>query len=216
MNIKATHNTVIKNSTAQSSTLQPSDVYQLKAGEIFPTESVEDMGSYYKITAYAFKGHVETINDNNSDHQNNNNQPTTISQQGINLIKQFEGLRLQAYQDSGDVWTIGYGHTETAKPGMTIDEEKAEQLLKQDLERFEQAVRENVTVPINQNQFDALVSFSFNVGVNALKNSTLLEKLNQGDYDAAKAEFNKWVNAGGRKLDGLVRRRTQEANLFAA
>lgn len=214
MEIKAIQNTLIKNATTQSHSLQPNDFYELQAGEIFPTESIEDMGNHYKITAYVYKGHVETINDNNNNNSNNN-QPTSISQEGIDLIKQFEGLRLEAYKDAVGVWTIGYGHTKTAKPGMKIDKEKAEQLLKQDLKRFEQAVLKNVTVSINQDQFDALVSFSFNVGINAFKNSTLLEELNQGNYEGAKQEFYKWVYGDGQKLEGLVRRRKQEAQLFA-
>jgi lysozyme len=106
---------------------------------------------------------------------------------------------------------------------MRITREEAERLLRQDLERFEQAVRDRaklgargnrVTVPINQDQFDALVSFAFNVGVGAFNKSTLLKELNRGNYESAKNEFKRWVHGGGRRLPGLVSRRDHEAEMF--
>lgn len=138
---------------------------------------------------------------------------------GINLIKEFEGCRLTAYKCPAGVWTIGYGHTGTVdgkavSSGMTITAAKATELLKADLSKYEAAVNSYVTVPINQNIFDALVSFSFNVGSNALKSSTLLKKLNSKDYNGAAAEFPKWNKAGGTVLNGLVRRRKAEQELF--
>lgn len=148
---------------------------------------------------------------------NGGSQPSgmSLSQAGLDMIKGFEGLRLTAYQDSAGVWTIGYGHTgPDVRPGMTITQARAEQLLRQDVARFEQAVRDAVRVPLTQNQFDALVSFSFNVGAGAFRGSTLLSKLNAGDYAGAQAEFGRWVHAGGQRLEGLVRRRTAEAELF--
>lgn len=137
-----------------------------------------------------------------------------LSQAGLNLIKSHEGLRTTAYQDPVGIWTIGYGHTGTAKPGQKITEAQAEQLLRQDVGWAEAAVRKNVKVPLTQGQFDALVSFTFNLGAGALGRSTLLKKLNAGDYAGAQAEFGRFVHAGGRVLPGLVRRRNEEAQMF--
>lgn len=141
------------------------------------------------------------------------------SENGINLIKQFEGCRLTAYQDSVGVWTIGYGWTQPVdgKPvakGMTITQQKANQLLTEGVDQYEKGVTNLVTVPLNQNQFDALVDFAYNLGVNALKGSTLLKKLNAGDYAGAANEFTKWNKAGGKELAGLTRRREAEKSLF--
>ncbi|MGL5950289.1 MAG: lysozyme [Cetobacterium sp.] len=133
---------------------------------------------------------------------------------GINLIKKFEGLKLTAYRCPAGVPTIGYGTTSNVKLGTTITEEKAEDLLKKDLVRFETAVKTVVRVKLNQNQFDALVSFSYNVGTGALQSSTLLKKLNQGDYKGASEEFQKWNRAGGKVLNGLIKRREAEKELF--
>lgn len=141
------------------------------------------------------------------------------SENGINLIKQFEGCRLTAYQDSVGVWTIGYGWTQPVdgKPvakGMTITQQKANQLLTEGVAQYENGVTNLVTVPLNQNQFDALVDFAYNLGVNALKGSTLLKKINAGDYAGAANEFRKWNKAGGKELAGLTRRREAEKSLF--
>lgn len=139
------------------------------------------------------------------------------SQAGIDLIKQFEGLELTAYPDpgtGGEPWTIGYGHTGGVKPGDTVTEAEAEELLRQDLEKFEDCVNAYVSVPITQSQFDALVSFAFNVGCGALKSSTLLRLLNNGDTEAAAAQFGRWNKAAGRVLAGLTRRRGAERDLF--
>jgi GH24 family phage-related lysozyme (muramidase) len=142
-----------------------------------------------------------------------------INADGLTIIKHFEGLELRAYQDSVGVWTIGYGHTAAAGPpsvyaGQTISEAEAESILKRDLELFENGVRDLVKVSVNSNQFSALVSFSFNVGLGALADSTLLRKLNAGDYQGAADEFPRWVKAGGQTLPGLVRRRNAERALF--
>lgn len=131
------------------------------------------------------------------------------------LVSNFEGLRLEAYQDSVGVWTIGYGSTgDHVYPGKTITKDEAEQLLMEDAERFVEAVNDYVTVPLTQYQFDALVSFSFNLGQGALHDSTLLEILNTEDYNGAASEFSKWVYAGGKRLRGLVRRRKGERLMF--
>lgn len=138
-----------------------------------------------------------------------------ISQKGINLIKQFEGLELKAYRDSVGVLTIGYGSTGShVSVGEVITEAQAETLLIKDLSRFESGVTELVKVPVTQNQFDALVSFSFNLGLGNLKSSTLLKKLNAKDYTGASKEFERWNKAGGKVLNGLTRRRLAEKELF--
>ena len=138
----------------------------------------------------------------------------TTSQAGIDLITSFEGCRLTAYQDSVGVWTIGYGHTSGVYQGMTITEEEAIAFLRQDLKTAENAVNSNVTYGINQNQFDALVSFTFNVGTGNFTSSTLLKKLNAGDVNGAANEFDRWIYAGGQVLEGLVRRRAAEKQMF--
>lgn len=146
------------------------------------------------------------------------------SQTGIDLIKRFEGLELEAYQDSVGIWTIGYGHTDEAgeprvTPGMRITEQEAEAILRRDLGQYERAVNRLVKVDLNQNEFDALVSFTFNLGAGALGSSTALKRLNAGDRAGA-AEALTWWNkitlADGSKkeLAGLTRRRNAEAALF--
>lgn len=136
------------------------------------------------------------------------------SQTGVDLIKKYEGVRLTAYRDSVGIWTIGYGHTAGVEQGMTITAEKAEWLLKEDLKIYENYVKQYVKVPLNQNEFDALVSFTYNVGPGNLQKSVLLTKLNSGLRAAAADEFPKWVYAGGIKLNGLVKRRAEERELF--
>ena len=137
------------------------------------------------------------------------------SQKGVDLIKHFEGLSLKAYKDSVGILTIGYGSTGPhVFPGQVITESQAETLLVKDLSRFEKGVTDLVKVPLNQNQFDALVSFSFNLGLSNLKSSTLLRKLNSMDYAGASAEFPRWDKAAGRVLAGLTRRRLAEKELF--
>jgi GH24 family phage-related lysozyme (muramidase) len=137
-----------------------------------------------------------------------------INQSGLNLIKEFEGIRLNTYDDGVGVPTIGYGHTLGVTWGQTITIAEAEQLLKEDLTYFENGVNELVKVPLTDNQFSSLVSFAFNVGVGAFEESTLLRVLNQKDYEAASDQFLRWVNGGGKVMAGLVRRREAEQNLF--
>lgn len=141
------------------------------------------------------------------------------SEKGIALIKQFEGCKLTAYQDSVGVWTIGYGWTQPVdgKPiraGMTIKQETAERLLKTGLVGYESDVSRLVKVGLTQGQFDALVSFTYNLGARSLSTSTLLRKLNAGDYAGAADEFLRWNKAGGKVLNGLTRRREAERALF--
>ncbi|PHI31179.1 lysozyme [Budvicia aquatica] len=136
------------------------------------------------------------------------------SQSGIDLIKSFESCQLKAYLCPAKVWTIGYGHTSGVKPGDEISQTKAEQYLKADLVKVEQDINKVARVPLTQGQFDALASFTFNCGSRALSASTLLRKLNQGDYSGAANEFSRWVYAGGKVLGGLERRRRLEKRMF--
>jgi len=135
-------------------------------------------------------------------------------EKGLALIKHFEGLRLRAYQCSADVWTIGYGHTAGVRPGDVITPEQADAFLRGDVADAERAVGRFVRVPLTQCQFDALVSFTFNLGSGNLRTSTLLRLLNAGDYPGAAGQLLRWVNAGGKRLPGLVRRREAEKALF--
>jgi len=137
-----------------------------------------------------------------------------INQEGLDLIKEFEGLELNAYRDAVGVWTIGYGHTRTTTSNMVITEKKAEALLLEDIKDAEDAVNKMVLVPLNENQFSALVSFVFNLGAGNFKKSTLLKEINKNNWLLAANEFDKWVYAGGKVLNGLVRRRKAEKELF--
>ena len=136
------------------------------------------------------------------------------SAEGISLIKKFEGCELYAYQCSANVWTIVYGHTKDVEPGMQITQEDAEQMLVDELHEYENYINEYVTAPLSQNQFDAMVSWVYNLGPANLKASTLLKVLNAGDYEGVPAQLKRWNKAGGEILDGLIRRREAEARLF--
>lgn len=136
------------------------------------------------------------------------------SQAGIDAIKDYEGVRLKAYDDGVGVWTIGVGHTKGVKRGDVITMDQVDEFLRADLQEAEAAVRLNVKVPLEQCQFDALVSFVFNLGAGAFKGSTLLKKLNSGDYDGAADELLRWNKAGGRVLAGLTKRRISERIMF--
>lgn len=130
------------------------------------------------------------------------------------MIAQFEGLKLEAYRDAVGVLTIGYGHTgKDVRVGQRITADEADRLLAADLERFERAV-ESYADKVEQHQFDALVSFAYNLGEGALKGSTLLKLHNSGEYNAAAREFQRWNHAGGRVLAGLTRRREAEARVY--
>ena len=140
--------------------------------------------------------------------------PTNLSQKGKDFIKQKEGLRLEAYRCAAGIPTIGYGHTHNVKMGDVITREKAEQIFALDIIPFETAVR-NENLNINQNQFDALVSFAFNVGVGAFKGSTLLKKVKENPNNPAiKDEFAKWNKVGGVAVSGLTARRAEESKMY--
>jgi lysozyme len=139
-----------------------------------------------------------------------------ISKEGISLIKKFEGCELKAYRCAAGVPTIGYGSTHGVTMDMEISQERADMLLLEDIEKFEQAVNDLVKAPLKQNEFDALVSWTFNLGPTNLKNSTLLKVLNSShpDWNDIPAQIKRWNKAGGKVLQGLVRRREAEALLF--
>lgn len=140
---------------------------------------------------------------------------TKTSQKAIDLIRQFEGEKLSAYKCPAGIWTIGVGHTgPDVHAGLTITKAESEAILRKDLVRFEEGVSKLVTRPITQDMFDALVSFAFNVGLANLKSSTLLRKLNAGDFQGASDQFTRWDKAGGKILKGLTARRAAEQMLF--
>ena len=143
----------------------------------------------------------------------------SVSNKGVDLICEFEGKRLVAYDDGVGVWTIGFGTIKypsgnRVKKGDTCTLEQAKEYMRHDLIEFEHTVNSSVKVPLNQNQFDALVSLSYNIGSSAFKSSTLVKKLNTGDYQGAADQFNVWVNGGGKRMQGLVNRRDKEKLLF--
>jgi lysozyme len=139
---------------------------------------------------------------------------STISENALILVKLFEGCKLEAYQDSVGIWTIGYGHTKGIKKGDKITQEQATKFLHKDLDIHSDPINKLVKVNLSQNQYDALASFIFNLGGRNFSTSTLLKKLNQEDYQATANEFPRWNKAGGKVLRGLTRRRECEKFLF--
>lgn len=138
-----------------------------------------------------------------------------ISESGLRLIRQFERFSPVTYRCPAGYWTIGYGHL-ADRGHAPITQEEANNLLRLDAVVAEAAVKKFISAPLHQCQFDALASFTFNLGSGALQRSTLRRVINRGEYAAAPAQFLRWVYAGGRKLPGLVRRRMAEATLFSS
>ena len=136
------------------------------------------------------------------------------SQYGIDLIKHFEGCVLNAYKCPAGVWTIGYGHTKDVQPGDEWSEDHADHMLEVELHEYEGYINNLVTCPLTQNQFDALVSWVYNLGSANLQASTLLKRLNAGDYPDVPNQIKRWNKAGGEVLEGLTRRREAEATMF--
>ncbi|HEY9619488.1 MAG TPA: lysozyme [Crinalium sp.] len=238
--LKAVLDTWLKRSTAQGSTLPDSQRQLLNAGTVLPISSYaliepdhlqialgkDSDGNqiFFKglTTWYVYRSDVQILRDGKviifgSD--SDTDADTTpegrhINSRGLQLLKSFEGLSLTAYRDVVGVWTIGYGTTAGVKPGMKITQKQAEALLRRDLQRFERAVSNLVKVPLTDNQFAALVSFTYNVGERALATSSLLRVLNQRNYRGAADQFLRWNRAGGRAIAGLTRRRQAERSLF--
>mgnify|MGYP006132458919 FL=1 len=139
-----------------------------------------------------------------------------ISQEGLALIKKFEGCELEAYKCAAGVLTIGYGHTKGVTESMKITQGEAESMLVEELVEYEKAVLDAVTISIDQCMFDALVSWTYNLGPTNLRSSTMLTVLNKGEYDDVPAQIKRWNKANGKVLDGLIRRREAEALLSEA
>jgi lysozyme len=144
-----------------------------------------------------------------------------MTDEGLELIKTFEGFRSRAYRDPVGVWTIGFGHTSMAgmpevRPGMVVSEAEAAEILRRDVEMFARGVRERLARKLSDAQFSALVSFAYNVGLGALAKSSVLRAVNAGDFEAVPRRLALWTKAGGRTLPGLVRRRAAEAALFVS
>jgi lysozyme len=138
------------------------------------------------------------------------------SKDGLQLIKDFEGLELNAYKCAAGVWTIGYGHIKGVQEGMSISEARANEMLNEELTEYENYINKGVTVPLSQCQFDAMVSWVYNLCNGNLTSSTLLKVLNSGDYAGVPAQMLRWNKAGGKVLAGLTRRRQAEADMFSA
>jgi lysozyme len=137
-----------------------------------------------------------------------------ISAEGKALIKKFEGCELEAYKCAAGVWTIGYGTIKNVSEGMTITQEQADKMFDEEMKEYETYVNTAVKVPLSQNQFDALVSWVFNLGNGNLSSSTMLKVINSGDHAGVPAQIKRWNKAGGKVLEGLIRRREAEALLY--
>jgi lysozyme len=142
-----------------------------------------------------------------------------MTEEGLALIKRFEGLRLEAYRDAVGVWTIGYGHTSMAgapdvRQGLRVTDTEAHDILVRDVDAFARGVRALLRVSLTPSQFSALVSFAFNVGLGGLKRSSVLDAVNTRNFEAVPRRLNLWTKAGGRVLPGLLRRRAAEGELF--
>ena len=137
-----------------------------------------------------------------------------ISEDGLELIKKFEGCETSAYQDSVGVWTIGFGHTKGVEEGQTCSIEDAESMLADEMDEYEGYINNMVKVDLQQHEFDSLVAWVYNLGPTNLGESTMLKVLNGGQFDRVPDEMNRWTRAGGEILEGLVRRRQAESLMF--
>ncbi|WP_263971627.1 lysozyme [Leptolyngbya ohadii] len=233
--VRALIDTWLKQTTAQGSNLPDSQRQFINSGTVLPIAAYEAApDNHLRITLGIdaqgnqvwFKGKNTWLVFQSAVQLLRNGQPIgpmpspspggarQINSKGLRLLKSFEGLRLEAYLDAVGVWTIGYGTTSGVFPGQVITEAQAEAFLKRDLRRFEAAVIDLVTVPLNDDQFSALVSFTYNVGEGAFAGSTLLRLLNQRDYRGAADQFLRWNLGDGVELPGLTRRRRAERALF--
>lgn len=215
LKINFIENSYLKAKPIKSTDLDDTDKYYIEAGDYIEGSRVK-LGIHSKITLNPY-GAVPTIGSQNTvyfytPHTDFLREPKKLSDRGAVFIHQFEGCELTSYLCPAGVLTIGYGHTgKDVKAGQTITEKEAEGLFKIDVNRFEKVVNSLVKVSLTQNQFDALVSFVYNIGGGAFAKSTLLKKLNSWDYLGASLEFSRWTNKG---LAGLVKRRSQEKKLF--
>ena len=137
-----------------------------------------------------------------------------ISQEGLALIKKFEGCELEAYKCPAGVWTIGYGHTKDVKEGDKINKDEANYLLQEEMIEYESYINDMVDVDLNQSQYDSMCAWVYNLGPSNLGSSTMLRVLNEGKYDEVPQQMKRWNKANGEVLTGLIRRREAEALLF--
>ena len=238
--IKTVLDTWLKSNAGQGSALHADEKQLIGANTVLPLESyklvendhikltlgVDNQGKQIffkgKNTWYVYRPAVQVFKDGKvvnlapilPPETNPFGSGKAINAKGLRLLKSFEGLRLDAYVDAVGVLTIGYGTTGGVFSGMHITEAEAEALLKRDLRRFESAVDDLVQVSLNSDQFSALVSFTYNIGEYALANSTLLQLLNQGDFQGAADQFLRWNRGDHGELPGLTRRRKAERSLF--
>lgn len=140
----------------------------------------------------------------------------TISENCLDLIKQFEGCKLKAYKCPAGIWTIGYGRTTDVHEGDTCTQEQADTWLTEEANEFAEQIEKMVKVPLTQNELDALTSFAYNVGIGNFSRSTMLKRINEANFEEAAPEFLKWNKAAGKVLPGLVKRRQAEMDLFCA
>ncbi|GAB4381785.1 MAG: hypothetical protein Kow00121_41080 [Elainellaceae cyanobacterium] len=231
--LKLTADTWLKQSTAQSSALPEDQKQFVNANTVLPIAGFALAGNdHLKVTLgldnsgkqiffkgrntwYVYRPVAQILREGRVVDLGASTGRRQINSKGLRLLKSFEGLRLEAYLDPVGIWTIGYGTTSGVRPGMTITEAQAEAFLRRDLARFERAVQDLVNVPLTDDQFSALVSFTYNVGEGALANSTLLRLLNRRDYRGAADQLLRWNKGeGGVELYGLTRRRRAERALF--
>ena len=221
--VNITANTILKERPYQSNNLLVGRTRSISKGTTLLVENVDEgvYSGHYELTltnseqwgsvAYIYHGHTDWSPDRNK----LNPIKYSLSSKGVHLIKLFEGCELKPYICSGGVLTIGYGTTKNVHESMSITQEQADQLLKEDLQNYEAAVKRLVRVPITQSQYDSLTSFTYNLGPSALANSTLLKLLNGGDSDGnVSKQFLRWNKAGGKELKGLTYRRKSEAYLY--
>lgn len=213
LKITAKVNTVFKKLAVDSRQLTTKQISLVFAGQVFEVTSIKTQDNHTFVELPYGMGNWWIFNDHWDISKSSSEMQ--LSNAGLNLIKKWEGLRLTAYLCPANILTIGYGSTGShVKPGMKITEKQAEELLKKDLVRFEQAVNRLVKVPLTQGQYDALVSFTFNCGIQAFKSSTLLKLVNTQSFDRASLQFMRWNKGGGRILPGLTNRRREEIAMF--
>ena len=222
----ALNDTVLKTSTDQAATLPATQKHPLRAGDRLPIAAVAEYNpAYWNVTLGRINGQQMSFNGKNTylaykpdvkldGYLSDPSEPRQINASGLQLLKAFEGCKLDAYCDCVGVWTIGYGTTTEVSPRMSITANQAEELLKVDLRRFEQAVQQIVKVLLNDDQFSALVSFTYNVGEGALASSSALRVLNNGNYADAGDRLLLWNRGDCGELPGLTRRRKAERALF--
>ena len=217
--------TFLKLSADQAALLPANQKYALKKGLVLPIAAVADHDEYWKVTLGISNGEQMFFSGRNTwlaykpdvrldGYSSDRPQIRTINEKGLALLRSFEGCRLSSYCDCVGVWTIGFGTTTNVRPGMTITQQQAESFLKSDLAIFEHAVDRLVKVPLNDDQFSALVSFTYNVGAGALSSCSALRSLNQGNYADAADRLLFWNKGDNGELPGLTRRRHAERSLF--